>query len=109
MGLTVEYINAIIDMSHMRVKFFGGNMTNSGLDGISLGERIAQRIEDLNLEVSDVSEVSGLTTGHIYTILNGKRANPQLSTLVALSKALRVTLDFFYPVSTQSEDAALQR
>jgi transcriptional regulator with XRE-family HTH domain len=62
----------------------------------TLGERMQQRMDELNLRQSDVARRSGLRPHHISELLSGRRGkSPSFRTIRVLARALRVPISFF--------------
>lgn len=53
-------------------------------------KKIASVMSKRGLRVSDVSRLSGLSTGHICDILSGRRRRLQATTVLRLARALGV-------------------
>lgn len=62
-------------------------------DLVSIGPRIRERRQELNLTQQDVADALGLTPQHISVIEQGKRI-PSLSSVVKLAEELGVTVDY---------------
>ena len=58
-----------------------------------LGENIRRLREARGLSQNALAAAAGLDQGHLSTIEGGKRANPTAAVLVALARALGVTVD----------------
>lgn len=62
-----------------------------------LGERIRSRMQELGISQADVARRSGLSTGHVSDLVNGKRGERiSAPTVARLSSALRVRPSFFF-------------
>lgn len=62
-----------------------------------IGPKIQKRLDELGITQADLARRSGLTTGHVSSLVTGKRGKRlSVGTLYALSKALGVSADFFY-------------
>lgn len=55
-----------------------------------LAERITARMHELGINPAEVVEQTGIGISTIYNILRVEKSNPQLSVLMAISKALKV-------------------
>lgn len=76
---------------------------------MTLGNKIKQIRKDCNLTIQDVAVMANITTGMISQIENDK-ANPSLSTLLALSRALSTDItDFFDGIQEKPENQPLVR
>jgi transcriptional regulator with XRE-family HTH domain len=84
----------------------------SPVDAIALGARLAQRRKDLGLPQDRLAEAVGISRVQLQNIERGwsdrakqTPANPRLSTLVALCRALdgRLTIDITTPAGVTIE------
>ena len=75
---------------------------------MDVGARIAKIRKDKKLTLKDVSIMSGVTTSLISQIENNK-ANPSLTTLMALAKACDVNVVSFFSEDTPSEQGIVLR
>ncbi|HCF48903.1 MAG TPA: XRE family transcriptional regulator [Syntrophomonas sp.] len=66
---------------------------------MNLGEAIAIRIEELckerGISINRLALLSGLTQSTVDSILKGKSKNPQLATLIRISRGLDMTISEF--------------
>jgi transcriptional regulator with XRE-family HTH domain len=66
---------------------------------VTLGEAIAVRIEELckerGISINRLALLSGLTQSTVDSILKGKSKNPQLATLIRISRGLDMTISQF--------------
>mgnify|MGYP000980195370 FL=1 len=66
---------------------------------MTLGEAIAVRIEELckerGISINRLALLSGLTQSTVDSILKGKSKNPQLATLIRISRGLDMTISQF--------------
>ncbi|PKM78124.1 MAG: XRE family transcriptional regulator [Firmicutes bacterium HGW-Firmicutes-15] len=66
---------------------------------MNLGEAIAQRIEELckerGISINRLAVLSGLTQSTVDGILKGRSKNPQLVTLLRISKGLGMSISEF--------------
>lgn len=60
---------------------------------------VKQRMSDLSITQAELARRSGLSTGHISDIVNGKKPLPSLPTVQALARALEVGGEYFFSVS----------
>lgn len=60
----------------------------------TLAERITNAMKQREMSQADLARETGLTTSNIAYLVNGKTTDPRLSTLIALSKALNVSLEY---------------
>lgn len=62
-----------------------------------LAELVKRRMDELHRSQADVARISGLSTGHVSDIVNGKRGSEaSITTLVALAKGLDVSPSYFF-------------
>ena len=59
----------------------------------TLAKRILKRMDELDMSQADLARKTGMTTANIAYIVNGKTQDPRLSTVIALARALGITLD----------------
>ena len=59
----------------------------------SLGNKVRRRRYELGLTQEEVSQRTGLSTGHISDIENGNRKQIQSKTIMKLAKGLGMTLE----------------
>ena len=69
------------------------------MEFVTLGEAIAVRIEELckerGISINRLALLSGLTQSTVDSILKGKSKNPQLTTLIRISRGLDMTISQF--------------
>ena len=69
------------------------------MEFVTLGEAIAVRIEELckerGISINRLALLSGLTQSTVDSILKGKSKNPQLATLIRISRGLDMTISEF--------------
>lgn len=67
----------------------------------NLADRLATRMDELHLSQADLARRSGLSTGHVSDLVNGKRGKRiSADTAGRLASALKVSPKFFYPASS---------
>lgn len=59
----------------------------------SLGNKVRRRRYELGLTQEEVSQRTGLSTGHISDIENGNRKQIQSKTIIKLAKGLGMSLE----------------
>ena len=59
----------------------------------TLANRVQKRMDELDMSQADLARKTGMTTANIAYIVNGKTQDPRLSTVIALARALGITLD----------------
>ena len=59
----------------------------------TLANRVQRRMDELDMSQADLARKTGMTTANIAYIVNGKTQDPRLSTVIALARALGITLD----------------
>jgi len=59
----------------------------------TLAERILRRMDELDMTQADLARKTGMTTANIAYIVNGKTHDPRLSSVIAIARALGVSLD----------------
>jgi len=59
----------------------------------TLAERINKRMDELDMHQADLARETGLTTATIAYIVNDKSQDPRLSSVIAIARALGMTLD----------------
>lgn len=66
---------------------------------MTLGEAVAIRIEELcderGISINRLALLSGLTQSTVDSILKGKSQNPQLATLIRISRGLDMSISEF--------------
>ena len=60
----------------------------------TLAERIQYAMESQDITQADLARMTGMTTSNIAYIVNGKTKDPRLSSLLLISKALGVSLNY---------------
>lgn len=60
----------------------------------TLAERIQKAMDERDMTQADLARKTGLTTSNIAYIVNGKTKDPRLSSVIAISKALNVSLAY---------------
>ena len=73
-----------------------------------LGYRLAALLLERNLSHEQAAAITGLSRATITLICEGQNENPKLSTILALSKGLRVPIGYFVGES-ELEDAEWSR
>lgn len=63
-----------------------------------LASRINEAMEKRDMTQADLARKSGLTTANIAYIVNGKTKDPRISSVIAIAKALDVTLSYLLGV-----------
>ena len=71
---------------------------------INIGEKVKHLRTKANLSIRQLAEISDVSPGHISQIENGK-TNPSVTTLYAVAKALKVSIQVFFDVNESSEPA----
>ena len=59
-----------------------------------LASRINEAMEKRDMTQADLARKSGLTTANIAYLVNGKTKDPRLSSVIAIAKALDVSLNY---------------
>ena len=60
----------------------------------TLSERIEFALEIRNMKQADIVKATGLSSGLVSQICSGKTTNPKLNHIMAIAKALNVSLDY---------------
>ncbi len=68
-----------------------------------VGEKIKKRRKELNLTIAQIKEKTGISTGNLSEIENGKKL-PSAPALLALSRALNCSCDWILKEDYISED-----
>lgn len=58
-------------------------------------KKLKEIMEIRDMTAADLSRASGLSEASISAILKGRSADPKLSTLEKIAKALRISMDYF--------------
>lgn len=74
----------------------------------TLGERIRSIRREQNLTLSDVARMTGLTESLISQIETSK-ANPSVTTLIAISRALNTPVGVFFDLADQGSSPVLRQ
>lgn len=65
-----------------------------------LAELVKRRMDELHRSQAEVARISGLSTGHVSDIVNGKKGSEaSIPTLIALAKGLDVSPSYFFSTS----------
>lgn len=68
------------------------------LNMIDVGQRIRQRIEEMDIDQADVARATGLSSQRLNNYIQGRRP-PDIESLVKIAKALRVSADWLVGLS----------
>ena len=60
----------------------------------TLAERIQHLMIERDISQADLARMTGITTSNIAYIVNGKTQDPRLGSVLAIAKALNVSLDY---------------
>lgn len=71
------------------------------MDMAYVGDRIKKRRKELHLTIAQVRDKTGISTGNLSEIENGKKL-PSAPALLGLSNALNCTCDWFYEMTFQT-------
>jgi transcriptional regulator with XRE-family HTH domain len=74
----------------------------------SLGNKIRSTRRQLKLTLNDVARMTGLTESLISQIENSK-ANPSITTLMAISRALNTPVGVFFDLASQADSPVLRQ
>jgi transcriptional regulator with XRE-family HTH domain len=60
--------------------------------GLDIAKTIKARRAELGISLQDVADATGISKAHIWDLERGASSDPKVTTLLALSDALRVSL-----------------
>jgi transcriptional regulator with XRE-family HTH domain len=69
-----------------------------------LGQRLENVRLALRLQQKEMARGAGMAPGHLSDLINGKRGNPGIETILKIAKGFNISLNYVYPGACNTGD-----